>query len=103
RTGSGDDFFSQAGGWHPIPRIERGIETAQARKSAGKSDLNHGQARFGEELLGPEQPAGLKQLNRGHSQFLPDDAADLSRAEPKFSGDGFERALLICQAFLDAL
>ena len=54
-----------------------------------------GQRRLGQQLLGEQQPARQQQLDWRDAQFLPDDAADLARAELELIRDRLESRLLV--------
>ena len=88
---------------HAVPAVERVVEPAQAREAAGEGDLGDRQRRFGQQLLGQQQPARQQQLNRRHAQLLVDDAADLARAELELVGDLLEARLLVEVPFLEPL
>ena len=45
-------------------RSKERVESSNAGKAAGQGNLDHGQIRFGEKLLGQEEPAGLSELDR---------------------------------------
>ena len=88
---------------HPVAPAERVVEPAQAREAAGERDLGDGQRRFGQQLLGQQQPARQQQLNRRDAQLLLDDAANLPRAELELVGDLLESRLLVEMPFLETL
>ena len=79
----------------PIAPVERVVEPAQAREAAGEGDLGDRQRRFGQQLLGQQQPARQQQLDRRHAQLLLDDAANLPRAELELVRDLLESRLLV--------
>ena len=96
-------LLAQAGWRHPVARVERVVEPAQAGKAAGKGDLGHRQGGLGQQLLRQEQAARQQQLDRRHAELLLDDAANLPRAQLELVGDFFEPGLFIESAFFEAL
>ena len=88
---------------HPVPRVERVVESAQAREAAGERDVGDRQRGFRQQLLGEQQPAREQQLDWRHTQLLVDDAANLPRAELELIGDFLEPGLLVELAFLETL
>ena len=103
RRGAIDRLPAQARRRHPVAAEERVVEPPQAREAAGERDLGHRQRRLRQQLLGQQQPARQQQLDRRHAELLPDDAANLPRAELELVGDGLESRLLVELPLLEAL
>ena len=70
-------------------REEQGIEPSDAGEAAGEGHLDEGQRRLGEQLLGQEEPARLGELDGRDAEFLPDGAAELTRADAELAWRAF--------------
>ena len=63
----------------------------------------NGQRRFGQELLGQQEPSREQQLDRRNAELLLHDAANLPRAELELICDILESGLVIERSFFETL
>ena len=97
------DFESRriVGRREPVVRAKQGIEPPDALETAGEGDLDDGQVRLGEQLLGQQQPLRLGQLDRGDAELLLDGAPELPGAQTEVAGQFVQASAVIQGTRLD--
>ncbi len=74
---------------------KQGVETADAGETTGVGHVDQSQVRFHQQLLGQEQPIGLRQFHWRDAELLANGPTELSGTDMQFRGKLFDPAVVV--------
>ena len=83
-------------GRHGVVRSKQRVESSNAGETAGQGNLDHGQIRLGEKLLGQEEPAGLRDARPVRCR-IPAGSRDgaVAKLRPRPAGKRLQTAVVV--------